>query len=225
MTRMIALLVLLASPTLLLAQTPRWVQTDIWRTTGTAQTRMFTLNGAKYIVRCIPRGKGPFRVALCNQQGEEISVFTNQKKRRTFSVRAKRRDRGIYYLSVSADEALDWTISIEQYLAVIEEWDLVQERKQVKRPVTVAAWTGEGGKAATSTLHITEGSWRLSRQFAGAGTLLVIVRDEEGREIVRNRSNSETEQICWIHRSGQFTFEIVGSADVQWKVTAAKEQP
>lgn len=224
MTRMVAALALLGSSTLVLAQAPKWVETGAWSGTGTGDTPSFTVVGTKCNVRCVPKGHGPIRVVVCSEDGEERVVVTDQKGKWPISAHETFQDMGVFHVKIQANEALDWNLTVKQRLRVIQEWELVQEAKKQKPPVTVAAWTGQGPETSVYKLRIKQGSWRLARQFAGQGTLKVVVKDSDGAEVARSLVDNTAEQVCWIHRTGEFTVEVTGSPGVQWKVTAAREQ-
>jgi hypothetical protein len=123
----------------------------------------------------------------------------------------------MHYVRIEGQDS-SWSLDVEQYLTVIEEWHLLQALKQPNpRMRKLGEWFG-GDRDGTYELRVPAGSWRLVYRNEGPGGLRATVMDER-RSLVCDAGTSRpgrTEE-CWVHRNGDFLLRI-RAADTNWKL-------
>ncbi len=202
-----------------MAQKARWVTTHSWSGVGSKQTEMFWLNAGKWRVRYKPRGSGIFQVCIYDEQGELLEIAADMRRPlagyKTFRTRGKR------YLAITGVD-VKWTVTIEQRMSVIEEWQLTQVMRQ--QPPTLrklGTWTGD--KDAQYEFTVPHGSWKLVYNNSKDGFLQVLIRSDEGMAALAANTSSKGQDESWVHTSGKFTMEVK-SAETNWEVDVFCEQ-
>jgi len=202
-------------------QKPRWLTTHSWKGTGTAATEIFWVNTNRWRIRYAPHGRGIFHVALYNVKGELVDVVADLE--RPVSGLRTQTGKGQCYLTVTAIDTR-WEISVEQYLSVIEEWQLLQRMKQPPVELAkLAEWTGGTGDAEYE-LTVPAGSWKVVHTNKGNGLLQVKVQNDEGLVSLAANNSSTGEGESWVHAAGTFTVSVV-AVDTTWKVVVYGENP
>jgi hypothetical protein len=205
-----------------MAQEPRWVQTHCWSGVGSCQTQLFWANGSKWRIVYEPQGKKLFTIRLFNRAGELLHRVANPVFPHSGSAAVS--GKGEYFLEITALDETRWTVSIEQYLSVIEEWQLLQIMRQPQPQFSkLGTWTGEAVEAQ-HTLTVPQPRWKLVYAHSGVGTLRFVVRDERGEEVAAGCADQQTQKgVCWVHRSGKFVMDLK-AVDTSWKVDVFAEE-
>ncbi len=188
---------------------------------GTQQTDKFWVSGAKWRVRYRPRGTGIFQVSVCDESGSFLDLAANQRE----PLRGVKgfKGRGCRHLSISCSD-VRWTVTVEQYLTVIEEWQLLQLMKQPPPSLyKLGTWTGDAVETEYE-LVVPSGSWQLTYANTGKGTLQLLVLDEEGAIVSSAPPKAGEHGQGWVHRSGKFVLRVK-AVDTSWKVEVLGEQP
>lgn len=207
------------------AQRPRWVETESWSGNGALQTESFWIYGEKWRVGYRPRGRGSFHISAYDLNGEFLETVTDQavnplRGRRTLEGRGERH-LGITGMGTS------WNVTVQQYLSVIEEWQLLQLRKQPPGVLEkVGDWTGEDTDEE-HPLAISGGSWLISFSNEGEGVLQVsLERDVGDEQVAESILAVHTEEpgvgSSWIHKSGTFRMRI-NAVDTKWALSVMSE--
>lgn len=217
----IGLLLLLAGIGPATAQQARWLETHSWSGTGTAQTPLFWINADKWRVRYRPRGTGIFRIEVFGAAGEQLAVPVHH----AFPVRGRRtlRNRGHMYLAVTGLET-EWTVAIEQYVSVIEEWHLLRQLSQPRRqPTQLGTWTGAEGEE-TVEFTVPSDRWKVVHSNAGDGFLQVVIRDAANHAIVAANTAKAGSETAWGHQAGTYTMNIT-AVNTTWSVDVVFWEP
>ena len=198
------------------AQEARWVITHSWEGQGTRQTRMFPINGTRWKIRHKHTGRGLFQISVYDEEGNLLDLAANLSEPiagvTTLPGRGKR------YLAISGINT-EWEVTVEQYLSVIEEWQLTQVMQKPDPPLRkLATWFG-GDADVEYELAVSEGSWKIVHSNTGGGVFQVIVRGEDQERFVALAANtSEPEESeSWVHRNGAFHLRIKAE-NTEWKV-------
>jgi len=216
----LALLVLAAGTLSAAAQNAHWVETNSWQGTGSQQTGIFFVTANRWRVIYRPKGRGPFRLEMNRESGNDPVVVTDQKGTVIQGGRRSYTGIGRHYLDIQTDQA-QWEVAVEQWLTPIEKWHLVQLVKQeTPTLVRVATWTGAQGEEEYD-LHIPRGAWKLFVTVAGGGHLDISIAPTGGnnRPLLLNRLPAG-ETGTWIHRSGDFRIRLRASENCEWKLDA-----
>jgi len=207
--------ILLLGP-LATAQQARWMETQSWSGRGTSCTAFFLLDAHKCRVRYAPAGKGPFRIEMIDEDGNLVRTLTDQGATRPLRGRKTLSERGRYYLRIVAP-GNDWTVRIQQYVSIIEEWHLSQ---LAKRPpdgwVQLGTWTGGAGEH-TYELEFPCSSWQAACTVEGESSSDIGIFDAAGQTWFFAVVAPNTEAAAWIHAAGSFNL-VVNSGKATWRV-------
>jgi len=193
----------------------RWVKTGEWSGTGTCQTRIFRIYGSKWRVRHRHQGNGLFQIGVYDAGGGLLDMAANL--RQPVSGVHTLTGRGDRYLAINGIET-SWEVTVEQYLSILEEWQLREAAKQPKPTLRkIAVWFGEDTDADYAVTLPVTGSWKIVHSNTGAGMLQIMVRNRAGLVALAANSSDPGERTSWIHGSGDFTVHIT-AVKTHWKV-------
>jgi hypothetical protein len=106
---------------------------------------------------------------------------------------------------------------VEQYLNLIEEWQLRQHAKLPPPSMwKIAVWTGAAGRHEYE-LDIPNGSWQIFHTNEGAGLLQIQVYDEKNELAVAANNDKPGTGLSWLHTSGKAKITI-NALDTNWRV-------
>ena len=192
-----------------------WVVTGKWAGTGTCQTREFHVYSRKWRVRHRHQGSGLFQVGVYDAAGELLDMAANLRE--PVSGARTLPGRGTRYLAINGVDTT-WEVEVEQYLSILEEWQLREAAKKPETPLKkYAVWFGEDTDADYTVTLPEPGSWKIVHTNAGAGVLQVLVRNEAGVVALAANSSDRGVKESWIHGSGTFTVHIT-AIKTHWKV-------
>jgi len=199
---------------------PEWVETKRWSGNGMRCSEKFLVNGDKWRVRYRPKGQGLFQVFAYDKNGKLIKLITNQGPSALNGIKTLH-SKGICYIQVVAGEKVNWTIIIEQHLGKLELWQLKKMKEQVPKAELIGNWNGEKGERQFK-FTIKKESWYLFFQNEGGQKLLIEVCDKNGKTILKTIENSPCQEICWIHKPGEYTMTVKAD-ETNWKIIVGEK--
>lgn len=216
----LAVLTLSISSALAQVNKYRWLQTHQWGGHGNTETEIFRLYGNQSRVVFTPKGTGSFTVMFVDMEHNSQQHIANQTEGFASSGRVTiKGSTKAGYLIVRASTN-SWTITIEQRLDPIDEWQFLQDQKKPVQVSKLGTWSGENGQTDIS-LTVSEGHWRIRFEQFQAGALAITVTDQTGTKVVSTSSNLSGEQSAWIHGAGTFTISVL-AVQTPWVVNAEK---
>ncbi len=202
------------------AQKARWVETHSWSGLGTKQTEVFWVNGDKWRIRYSPHGTGIFQIGVYDKTGQLLDMAADQDA--PLKGTAVLTERGSRYLTITGI-GTKWDVRVEQFLSVIEEWQLTQLMRQPSTPlVKLGTWTGETIDAEYE-FTVPAGRWKVVHSNSGGGFLQIIIEDQNNFVALAANTSDASEDFSWVHRPGKFVMKII-AANTSWKVDVFCEQ-
>jgi hypothetical protein len=217
----VAVLAVLLSVSAVRAQKARWVKTQLWTGCGARQTEMFQVLGKKWRIRYAPHGEGLFQVAVYDEHAQLLDMATDQHRAFPLKGLAVFKGGGRRYLGITGADTT-WTVVVEQYVTLIEEWHLYELLKQSPPElVKIGTWLGEKG-VAEYTVTIPHGSWKIVSTQKGPGLFQAEVLNADGFVALAANDARPGENESWIHTSGTFTIKVTSDAP-SWQIDVLAE--
>ena len=192
----------------------RWVETQSWSGTGTRQTELFLVNGIRWRLVHRHKGDGIFQVGVYDAQGSFLDMAADLRE--PVSSSKVLPGRGHRYLAINGVDT-EWTVTVEQYLSIIEEWQLTEERRKPPPAYEkLGTWFG-ADTDVDYEIQVPAGSWKILHSHSGAGMLQISVRDQKGFVMLAANTTDAGQSESWIHQSGTFRMRI-RAVKCQWKV-------
>ncbi len=194
----------------------RWVETQVWSGSGTIVTEPFLINGPKWRLLYAPRGTGSFEIRVHDSAGNviETAAETRELVRGT---RTFKGDKGLRYLTLKGVDA-SWEVRLEQYLNVVEEWQLTQWLRGWKPAVEpVAVWVGQSTDAEFELVIPAGNSWKVMVTNESHGRLSATMEAEDGRLPLNAVLESPQQVVGWGYRSGAYKLNIKAD-NTPWRV-------
>ena len=172
------------------------------------------VNGIRWRLVHRHKGDGIFQVGVYDVGGKFLDMAADLREPVAGSKVLP--GRGRRYLAINGVDA-EWTVTVEQYLSIIEEWQLTQEaRKPPPALEKLGTWFGEDTDADYE-VEVPAGSWKIVHSNSGGGMLQVSVRDPKGYLMLAANTTDPGQSDSWIHQSGTFRMKI-RAVRFSWKV-------
>ena len=192
----------------------RWVETLSWSGTGTQQTELFLVNGIRWRIVHKHKGDGIFQVGVYDAKGTFLDMAADLRE--PLSSSKVLPGRGRRYLAINGVDT-EWAVTVEQYLSIIEEWQLTEEaRKPPPSYEKLGTWFG-ADTDVDYEVQVPSGSWKIVHSNSGGGMLQISVRDGKGFVMLAANTTDAGQSESWVHQSGTFRMRM-RAVKCRWKV-------
>jgi hypothetical protein len=195
----------------------RWVKTVVWTGTGTRQTALFRVAPGEWAIRHSHTGTGLFQVMLYDDRGTLLGVPVNMDRPLPGRVRAAE-GAGVRYFSVTSDG--EWTLSVEQKLTAVEEWELVQANRREAQTKLLLKRTELAGGPGTVThdYKLPPGRWKILCTNLSGGRLEIQAKDGEKERLVLAAASAKVETMeGWMYGGGKLSVTLRAEDKASWK--------
>ena len=201
----------------------RWVKgTFSWKGNGTLTTQVIPLYGESYRVSYASPRKGALRITVVDASPRKSFPAKEIVNTKQLSQPGSKSAVGPQSaMLIIEGDGRPWEVRIDQCLDSVQEWKLINFKKEFRQPVEkLGIWVGTGSEEIV--FDGKSAPWKFRVVQDGEGVVAVSVTSEQNKLYYKTQLNGPAQNgEGWIHVAGPVTIKVDAS-DTDWTIEAVK---